>query len=157
MPRIVTLSQTMELAGVQYRIVIVDTAPPVTGSLTVLSGDRNRERLEARFGCPMRQAAPAPEWQCSVPFRSRAPDWGALLRQLDRAGLMAPPIDSSLRLVPVIVCSDGTPWNLTVQSPAGAVLVRDEQVCGPTSAQRDAYEEQVEAVAAAVVALADSV
>jgi hypothetical protein len=154
MPRLVTLSQTAQLASVGYRITIIDTAAPITGSLTVFTGDQNRRRVEARFGCRLRPAESEHAWQCTVPFRRVAPDWAAVLRQLDRAGVMAPPTD--LRLAPIIICNDGVTWDLTVQSPPGSVVVRDEQECGSTSSRRDAYEEEVEAVLASVVAFADA-
>ena len=154
-PRIVTLSQTMALSGVVYRVVMVDTAGPVSGSLTVLSGAANRVHLEARFGCRMRRSGSDRGWQCTVPFGRRVPDWGALLGQLDRAGLNAPP-SNGLQLAPILICNDGTPWELTMRSPAERVLVRDAQVCGPISPPREAYEQQIESVVASVVALADS-
>jgi len=143
------------LAGVVYRIALVDTAGPVSGSLTVLSGAANRDRLEVRFGCRMRPSQGDHEWQCIVPFTRRTPDWGALLGRLDRAGVQAPP-SNGLQLAPILVCEDGTPWEITIRSPAGAVLVQDKQTCGPTSPLRKAYEQEIEGVVASVVALADS-
>jgi hypothetical protein len=149
-PRVVTVSRSVALAAVSYRVVLVDTAGPVRGSLMALSGAGNRDELQTRLGCRMRQARESDYgWQCTVRFRERIPDWGALLGQLDRAGLMAPPNDSLWRAehaLSELVCTDGTPWELAVRSPSGDVLVQDSQVCGPTSARRQAYEGQVEAV-----------
>jgi len=159
-------SKPRELAGchlvtdhdadsVVYRIRLVETAGPVAGSLTVLSGPANRDFIEMRFGCRMRSLHEDQEWQCSVPFRRLAPNWGALLGRLDSADVQAPPSNDGLRLAPIVVCEDGTPWELTIRSPSGSMLVQDKQICGPTGPNRKKYEE-IEAVIASVVALADS-
>ncbi|MGH7519572.1 MAG: hypothetical protein ACREOC_19230 [Gemmatimonadales bacterium] len=102
--------------------------------------------------------AAAWQWECDVPFARGAPDWAAVLQQLDAASLMAPPLQPGVQRTPqgeMAICNDGAPWKLTVRGNTGETLVQDQQSCGARDSTRAQFERSIEAVLDALAAQAE--
>jgi len=70
-----------------------------------------------------------------------------VLAALDRAGVMAPPVDDTPRSS---LCSDGTPWRLVVHGDALRESVATAQGCGPVAPARVAFERQIDSIMTSV-------
>jgi hypothetical protein len=145
--RTVQLSRELALAAMTAEMEITEyRGGQVAGRFWATSGDVNRQTLENLYACaPTADTTQSGIWACR-PTRVLI-DWRKVLAALDRAGVMAPPVDDTPRSS---LCSDGAPWRLVVHGDALRESVATAQGCGPVSPARVGFERQIDSIMTSV-------
>jgi len=144
--RTVQLSRELALAAMTAQMEIAEyRGGQVAGRFWATSGDVNRRILESEYGCAPTTTTQSGIWVCR-PTRVLI-DWREVLAALDRAGVMAPPVDDTPRS---LLCSDGAPWRLVVYREASRDSVVTAQGCGPVGTARIAFERRIDSIMTSV-------
>jgi hypothetical protein len=139
-------------AGGRVRGAVLLAAPPAGGADADdrARAEARRAWLRAHYGCAVFRPEP---WGagavCAAPFPRGAPDWAAVLRQLDAAGVEAPPPPAEPP--PDWLCSDGGGFRVAVRAPGRPPLMYRYDSCDPATSARAAHRDRLAAVLDAVL------